>query len=84
MGKVQISRAVSILVDAGYIKSRADPDDRRNSVLAFTNRGQSIYNRIIPAGIAFERELMRIFTQEEIKQFDYLLTKLNLHSKKIQ
>ena len=84
MGKVQISRAVSILVDAGYIKSQADPDDRRNSVLAFTNRGQSIYNRIIPAGIAFERELMRIFTQEEIKQFDHLLTKLNLHSKKIQ
>jgi DNA-binding MarR family transcriptional regulator len=83
MDKVQISRAVSILVDTGHIKSQIDPNDRRNSVLAFTDQGQSVYNKIIPAGMAFERKLLEIFTQEEIEQFDYLLSKLNIQSKKL-
>ena len=82
MGKVQVSRAVSILIDKGYIKSRVDSRDRRNSILAFTNKGRSIYIQIIPAGITFERELIKIFTQEEIQQLNHLLSKLNLHSKK--
>ena len=64
MGKVQVSRAVSILIDKGYIKSRVDPHDRRNSILAFTNKGRSIYNQIIPARITIERELIKIFTKE--------------------
>ena len=83
MGKVQVSRAVSILIDKGYIKSRVDSRDRRNSILAFTNKGRSIYIQIIPAGITFERELIKIFTKEEIQQLNHLLSKLNLHSKKI-
>ncbi|MAV88499.1 MAG: MarR family transcriptional regulator [Rhodospirillaceae bacterium] len=82
MGKVQVSRAVSILIDKGYIKSRVDSRDRRNSILAFTNKGRSIYIQIIPAGITFERELIKIFTKEEIQQLNHLLSKLNLHSKK--
>ena len=67
MGKVQVSRAVSILIDKGYIKSRVDSRDRRNSILAFTNKGRSIYIQIIPAGITFERELIKIFTKEYIQ-----------------
>ena len=83
MDKVQVSRAVSGLIQMGVLKSKLDKNDRRNNVLSFTPQGQRIYNNIVPTGREFEEKLMSIMDSKELKTFDNLLKKLSSQVKKL-
>ncbi len=83
MDKVQVSRAVSSLVERGYIESRPDDNDRRNSVLSFTVQGRAIYDKIVPAGRAFEENLMSVMSNEDVIELDRLLEKLAVQAKEL-
>jgi DNA-binding MarR family transcriptional regulator len=76
MDKVQVSRAVSGLIDLHLVERRADEEDRRNSFLSFTRQGRAIYDQIVPAGWDFEERLMSIMSAEDIDDLDRLLSKL--------
>ena len=83
MDKVQISRAVSVLIEVGHIESRLDDNDRRNSVLSFTAQGREIYEKIVPTGRAFEKKLMSVMTLDDIVTLDRLLKKLSGQAKQL-
>jgi DNA-binding MarR family transcriptional regulator len=83
LDKVQVSRAVSGLMEMGHLESYLDENDRRSTVLSFSQKGQSVYNQIVPAGLDFEAKLMSIMSTEDFTQLDRLFTKLALHAKKL-
>lgn len=83
MDKVQVSRAVSGLIQMGHLKSKLDKNDRRNAVLSFTTQGQKIYNQIVPTGREFESKLMSVMDEDELQNIDHLLKKLALQAKKL-
>jgi len=83
MDKVQVSRAVSGLVQMGHLKSKIDYKDRRNAVLSFTEQGQRIYNKIVPTGREFESKLMSVMDKEELENIDHLLKKLTSQARKL-
>lgn len=83
MDKVQVSRAVSALMEMGHLKSKLDSKDRRNAVLSFTAKGQKIYNQIVPTGRQFESKLMSVMNEDELAKLDHFLKKLASQAKKL-
>lgn len=58
MDKVAVSRAVTGLVELGYLERRADTADGRRVNLHLTGEGQLTYERIVPLAKTYEAELL--------------------------
>lgn len=76
MDKVQVSRAVSRMIDSGLVDRTIDPGDRRRSLLRLTDRGRQTYREIVPAALKYEEELLESLSTEDIITLDRLVTKL--------
>lgn len=76
MDKVQVSRAVSRMIEAGLIDRSIDPDDRRRSLLHLTERGRQMYEDIVPAALKYEEELLDSLSTDELITLERLITKL--------
>jgi DNA-binding MarR family transcriptional regulator len=58
LDKMQVSRAVQRLEDAGYIERHEDTDDRRSKVLQLTAAGRALYQKIWPLVLAREEYIL--------------------------
>ena len=76
MDKVQVSRAVSRMRDAGIVSRRTDPVDRRRSVLNLTDEGRTIFERIVPMALEYEAQLLEVLDQRELEEFCRLMDKI--------
>lgn len=76
MDKVQVSRALSRMMQSGLINRTTDPDDRRRSVLRLTDKGRRTYEEIVPAAMKYEEELLENLTLDEQITLERLITKL--------
>ncbi len=76
MEKMQASRAISGLLDAGLLSQAINPSDQRAQLLSLTDQGRSVYRQIAPA---VTREAQRIFSSlsaQELETFGQLVDKL--------
>jgi DNA-binding MarR family transcriptional regulator len=71
-----ISVRIDRLVDAGLVTRRADPESRRNTLIALTERGQELVERVIPAHLDNERRLLAALSPTEQETLAGLLRKL--------
>lgn len=76
MDKVQVSRAIARLIEAGHVARTIDAADRRRAVLRLTASGTDIYNQIVPAARGYEQRLMGVLNESEQTDLDALLAKL--------
>jgi DNA-binding MarR family transcriptional regulator len=76
MDKVSISRAVRRLLEFGRIEREPNDADRRERHLRLTPAGQSIYDDIVPAALAYERRIRDALTPEENEALERLIDKL--------
>ncbi|MGY6588164.1 MAG: MarR family winged helix-turn-helix transcriptional regulator [Wenzhouxiangella sp.] len=76
MDKVAISRAVRRLIDAGRVRRQANDQDRRAKHLYLSDEGQTVFDAIVPAALAYEQRLLDALSDEEKKQLDRLLARL--------
>jgi DNA-binding MarR family transcriptional regulator len=76
MDKVQVSRAVSSLVDARRVKRDEDEADGRVTRLSLTSKGQAIYDEVVPLALHLEEVFLAALTVEERKTLNALMTKL--------
>ena len=76
MDKVQVSRAVAALIAKGHVKRRTHRHDRRYSILRHSAKGHSIYERVVPLALGYERLLLDALTASERHAVDCLLSKL--------
>jgi DNA-binding MarR family transcriptional regulator len=76
MDKVQVSRAVSSLVDARRVKRDEDETDGRVTRLSLTSKGQAIYDEVVPLALHLEEVFLAALTVEERKTLNALMTKL--------
>lgn len=81
MDKVAVSRAVSRLLEAGYVERYFSKDDKRRSVLTLSADGSAIYGQVVPMASAYERDLLKSLTEAEQLQLHELLDKLETASK---
>lgn len=76
MDKVAVSRAVSSLLAAGFISRSFADDDRRRSVLAFTQKGREVYKEIVPLALSYETDLISVLTPVQREALRELLAAL--------
>ena len=76
MDKVRVSRAVTRLLELGYITRRTDPLDRRRAILDLTASGNNVYRQIVPRALAVERELLQALDADERTAFEAAISKL--------
>jgi DNA-binding MarR family transcriptional regulator len=71
-----ISIRVDRLVDEGLAERRADPESKRNALVALTDRGHELFERVAPAHLANERRLLASLSGEDRRLLVGLLRKL--------
>jgi len=76
MDKVAVSRAVSGLIELGYLTREASQIDARRSVLALTKQGQSIYRQIVPLALDYEKDLLKGIEKHELDALQNTLSQL--------
>ncbi|MDQ2102826.1 MarR family winged helix-turn-helix transcriptional regulator [Azospirillum isscasi] len=76
MDKVQVSRAISRMLDSALILREAGDTDRRKALLTLTPKALDIYTQIVPLALAYEDQLTHALTEEEAALLDRLLTRM--------
>lgn len=76
MDKVQVSRAVDLLVRARRVARVVDGEDRRLTRLSLSPEGTAIYKQIVPLALNLEKQFLSALTVEERRTFEALLSKL--------
>lgn len=63
--KMSVSRAVRRLDEKGFLSRRADPGDRRVSLLSLTDAGRRKYDDVLPTANARYREIVSVLAEDE-------------------
>lgn len=74
--KSRISRAVSALVEMGYVARLDSTDDRREVMLELTPQGRTIYGELVPLLLKREEAILSCLSAEEQAQLNHLMDKL--------
>ncbi|GGF13741.1 MarR family transcriptional regulator [Halobacillus andaensis] len=75
--KTNIARMASNLEDKGFIKREGSQSDRRSLELYLTASGQQLKEKVLPVAENFNDIVCEGITEDELKQLDRLLTKMN-------
>ncbi|MFP5513496.1 MAG: MarR family winged helix-turn-helix transcriptional regulator [Alphaproteobacteria bacterium] len=76
MDKVQVSRAISRMLDSSLILRESGDTDRRKALLTLTPKALAIYAEIVPMALTYEEEVTDALSIDERAQLDILLSKL--------
>jgi DNA-binding MarR family transcriptional regulator len=76
MDKVAVSRAVQGLLAARRVLRTYDSGDRRRSRLRLSNAGKSVYTRVAPLALSYEKKLLDALSPTDRKALDRLLGRL--------
>ncbi|WP_372397495.1 MarR family winged helix-turn-helix transcriptional regulator [Azospirillum sp. HJ39] len=76
MDKVQVSRAISRMLDSALILRESGDTDRRKALLTLTPKALDIYAEIVPMALTYQAEVTDALSADEQAQLDTLLTRL--------
>jgi DNA-binding MarR family transcriptional regulator len=74
--KSTISRAVTALLQRGFIERVENENDRREFRLRLTRKGRALYEELFPRLLQREQEILACFSAQERRDFAVLLDKL--------
>lgn len=76
MDKVAVSRAVQSLIGARRIVRGHDKGDRRKSILKLSPAGKSVYTRVAPLALRYERDLLDTLSAHDRRALNRLIGRL--------
>ncbi|MDR6769791.1 MarR family transcriptional regulator [Azospirillum sp. BE72] len=76
MDKVQVSRAISRMLESALIIRESGDTDRRKALLTLTPKALAIYAEIVPMALTYEEEVTDALSIDERAQLDTLLSRL--------
>jgi DNA-binding MarR family transcriptional regulator len=71
-----VTRLLDALEKRDFIARRADPEDRRKSLIFLTEEGQVLMTRLLPLAIEERRRLFRGITQQELDLFEDIMKRV--------
>lgn len=74
-----MTNRIDRLERAGHVERRADPGDRRSSLIGLTPAGLALVDRAVGDHVANEAQLLAAFTPAQRREFDALLRALLAH-----
>jgi DNA-binding MarR family transcriptional regulator len=79
-----VSRSISSLVDRGLLRREQAAADRRTLALSLTAKGQSVFDDAIPAAAAVAKHVWADISDQERKQFDAVVSKIEIAVRKLR
>ena len=76
MDQVRVTRAISSLLERGYIRRDSNPLDRQSAIFTPTMAGEAIYKEVAPRVEAAEAEILSSLTDEERNSLNAIISKL--------
>ena len=76
MDKVAVSRAVRSLVASRRVVRSFDKGDRRRSILRLSAHGKSVYTRVAPRALSYEKKLLNALSASDRRALDRLISRL--------
>lgn len=83
MDKVAVNRACKMLEERGLASRKPNADDGRSHLLALTDAGWKVHDRIVPMARTMERRLLEPLDSAERQTFVALLQRLRDQSNKL-
>ena len=83
MDKVAVSRAVQGLLAAGRLVRAYDAGDRRRTRLRLSSAGQSVYTRVAPLALSYEKKLLDALSATDRRALDRLVGRLIERAKRL-
>jgi DNA-binding MarR family transcriptional regulator len=83
MDKVAVSRAVQGLLAARRLVRSYDAGDRRRSRLRLSTAGKSVYTRVAPLALDYERKLLDALSPTDRRALDRLVGRLMERAKQL-
>jgi DNA-binding MarR family transcriptional regulator len=83
MDKVAVSRAVQGLLAARRLVRSYDAGDRRRSRLRLSSAGRSVYTRVAPLALSYEKKLLDALSPTDRKALDRLVGRLIERAKRL-
>jgi len=71
-----ISVRIDRLVAHALVERRPDPDSKRNVLIALTDRGRNVFERVVPAHLSNEERLLAALSDDERSLLEEILRKL--------
>ena len=84
MEKSKVSRAVNNLSERGLLSQRRAQGDSRAKDLTLTAEGKTLYRKIVPRVLGWERNLLGELSAAEYRDLMYLLDKLGSRLESIE
>ncbi|MGH7583102.1 MAG: MarR family winged helix-turn-helix transcriptional regulator [Gemmatimonadales bacterium] len=72
-----MTKRLDRLLDAGLIERRADPDDRRGTLVRLSRKGKALIDKAVAMHGENEAQILAALTAAERRELDRLLRKLN-------
>ena len=83
MDKVAVSRAVQGLLAARRVVRAYDSGDRRRSRLRLSSAGRSVYTRVAPLALRYEKKLLDALSPTDRRALDRLVGRLMERAKRL-
>jgi DNA-binding MarR family transcriptional regulator len=83
MDKVAVSRAVQGLLAARRLVRSYDAGDRRRSRLRLSSAGKSVYTRVAPLALNYEKQLLDALSPTDRRALDRLVGRLIERAKRL-
>jgi DNA-binding MarR family transcriptional regulator len=83
MDKVAVSRAVQGLLAARRLVRAYDSGDRRRTRLRLSSAGQSVYTRVAPLALRYEKRLLDALSLSDRRTLDRLIGRLMQRAKRL-
>jgi DNA-binding MarR family transcriptional regulator len=83
MDKVAVNRACKMLEERGLASRKPNAEDGRSHLLALTQAGWKVHDRIVPMARMMERRLLEPLSDDERRTFASLLLRLRNQSNEL-
>jgi DNA-binding MarR family transcriptional regulator len=80
MHKTKVSRAVSVLQERGWVLRKVNASDQRETFLALSTKGRSVYDDLVPIALDYARRLDEAIGARDTITFDRALDRLIAHA----
>ncbi|PWW07172.1 MarR family transcriptional regulator [Paenibacillus cellulosilyticus] len=75
--QANVTRIVDVLEKRGLVKRSANPDDKRSTLIYFTNEGKELTASLAPTDEKVHQIAVDGLTEQEIAQFSQVLAKIH-------
>lgn len=80
LDRARTSRAITSLVGKALVTRTPRPANRREAILTLTDKGQQVYEALIPLAVDINRQLTSVLTTAQARQLDTMLQQLQLRA----